>query len=305
MKWMKKTIGELRNNSAELGNIDDAFSRLDDIMKNGLHPGYSTGWPIFDQYFKFPPYGQINVLTGISNTGKSEWMDTLACYCAAKHDWNIFIFSPENFPLEYHIEKMVCKLAEKTCTERFNGFNKVTPEDSELCKEFIKKHFKFVNPGTDKVSVETLINTIEWECINGKINMVIIDPWNKLEVVREPGKSKTDFIGEVLPEFQRIARSKNIHFFVVAHPSKPIRANGVPVPITLFDIEDSRHWYNMMDNGFIVNRSWEDKTKNNLADVIIGKIKDNRYGKVGKTSFEFIRAIRKYKEIEAREGNGY
>jgi len=305
MKWIKKSVGELIKNSVEMGNIDDAFLKLNDIMRNGMHPGYSTGWPIFDQYFRFPPYGQINVLTGISNTGKSEWMDTLACHCALKLNWNIFIFSPENFPLEYHIEKMVTKITEKTCTENFNGFEKVNKEEMEACRDFINSRFKFVNPGTEKISVEMLIDTIEWECFNSKINMVIIDPWNKLDVVREPGKSKTDFIGEVLPEFQRIARSKNIHFFIVAHPSKPARANGALVPITLFDIEDSRHWYNMMDNGFIVNRSWEDKTKNNLADVIVGKIKDNRYGKVGATSFEFIRAIRKYKEIEARTDNGY
>ena len=132
-----------------------------------------------------------------------------------------------------------------------------------------------------------------------RVNMAVIDPWSKLDSKKPEGMSKTDFISMVLDKTEDFARKTGINFVIVAHPSKPGKtASGKTASCTLYDIEDSRHWFGKVDNGFIISRSWDDKLNNNHSKVVIAKIKDDRYGFVGECNFELTRANRQFNAVE-------
>jgi twinkle protein len=45
--------------------------------------------------------GELTVVTGLSNSGKSEWLDALTVNLAQHHDWRIAVCSLENTPVEH------------------------------------------------------------------------------------------------------------------------------------------------------------------------------------------------------------
>jgi len=277
------------NATALMLDIDQAFDKVLDLQKNGKIPGISTGWGKFDQYFQFPPMGQLNLITGFPGSGKSEWVDSLAVNMALSQDWKIFVYSPENYPSEYHLQKLCEKLIGKPFWGNWHGHQNINEGDVLESGSFIKDHFSFVDCHINNASVDSILNTIFDECMEKQINMAIIDPWNKLESVRDRKISTTEFIGQCLTRIQMFAREKGISFWIVAHPSKPAKLkDGSVASCSLYDVSDSANWYNMIDNGFILYRSWADKTgMDYLTEMKIAKIKDRRYGKCGEVKFKF------------------
>lgn len=56
--------------------------------------------------------GELTIVTGLSNSGKSEWLDALTVNLARQHGWRIAVCSLENTPVEHGR-----KLMEKYCGE--------------------------------------------------------------------------------------------------------------------------------------------------------------------------------------------
>jgi len=298
-----KNVKELINNSAKFLNTMEAMERVRNIHKNGIPAGVTTGWKMFDKYFKFPPMGQLNVLTGFPGAGKSEWLDSLALNVAVHNNWKVFYYSPENYPSEFHLQKLCEKFTDKPFSKIWNGWENVDKKDLDLFEKLISANFTFVDCHINNATIDQILNSIFLECTNRKVNMVIIDPWNKLESQRPPGRNKTDFIGQTLTRIQMFSRQKGISFWIVAHPAKPMRTQkGTFASVTLYDISDSANWYNMVDNGFIIHRNWKDKTGDeNLNNLRIAKIKDRRYGKCGDLKFRFIPASGRFEEVTPNE----
>jgi twinkle protein len=133
-----------------------------------------------------------------------------------------------------------------------------------------------------RITIQDILLDLKERIERQRIDLVVIDPWNVLKQNRRHGQNKTDFLEEWLPIIEDFARVNNVHILIVAHPSKPERHRGVVQQMTMYDVEDSRHWADMISNIFIVNRTQEDKEGNeNKVDIRIAKIKDGRYGKCG------------------------
>jgi twinkle protein len=45
--------------------------------------------------------GELTIVTGLSNSGKSEWLDALTVNLAQHHHWRIAVCSLENTPVEH------------------------------------------------------------------------------------------------------------------------------------------------------------------------------------------------------------
>ena len=57
--------------------------------------GVSSGWKSVDQHYRVVP-GELTVVTGVPNSGKSEWVDALMCNLAVQHGWTFALCSMEN-----------------------------------------------------------------------------------------------------------------------------------------------------------------------------------------------------------------
>src|SRR5262249_59379782 len=73
------------------------------LYRDGRQRGFSTGWPSLDEYVTIRP-GELSVITGVPNGGKSEFIDGVAVNLSARYGWPFAVCSFEN-PPEEHISK--------------------------------------------------------------------------------------------------------------------------------------------------------------------------------------------------------
>lgn len=233
-----------------------------------LYRGESTGWAQVDEHLRIAP-GQMNVITGVPNHGKSEWLDALAINLAFKSNWRIAFFSPENSPLRRHIQK----LAEKVVGRKLYGERRMSRDELRAALgNFILDRFVFLDQGMQGATFDQVLG--EFARIRPKVQMAIIDPWNRLEHVRQD-KSETDYVLEALRRGQRFCQATDVNLWLVAHPAKLTRDKMTHqlVKPGLYDISGSAHWGNVCDNGVMIWRDFDNKrTEVHLLKV---RFKDN------------------------------
>jgi twinkle protein len=82
--------------------------------------------------------------------------------------------------------------------------------------------------------------------------LVIIDPWNELEHMLQPGENMTSYVNFALKFIRRLAAKLEAHIMVVAHPKK-MMTDGKPRPPTGYDIADSAAFFNKPGLGITVH----------------------------------------------------
>lgn len=251
--------------------LHDIQNGLNRLRKEGLPPGYKTGWPTIDQHFR-PELGYMAILTGVPGHGKSEWWDCLMCNTVSLHKWRWVIFSPENYPIELHWNKLA---------EKFIGRPQAEASDLEYnqASQIIDEYFTWLYPPEDKVTLDDLLYQVKLTKDTYGANAFVFDPWNEIDHKRPAGLSETEYISQSLSKVRRFCRENNMLGCIVAHPTKLQKDKDGKYPTPgPWDISGSAHWRNKADFCITVHR--EDMTKNE-PKVFIQKVKQKNFGKVG------------------------
>lgn len=242
-------------------------------------------------YFLTLRTGLLVVITGYSSTGKSEFMDEIYMRLAVLHEWKFGIFSPENWPIRYHIKKLI---------EKYNGegFKEVNIEDSNIATalDFVLTHFYFLEDQDNDInlSLDGLLLFVTDLILRYGITAFVIDPWNFIEHQMEKGESETLYVSAALSKLTKFAKKNNLTIFLVAHPTKPMKtANGKYVPATLYDIAGSANFANKCDIGISIYREPKPQTDEeewvnddlNQTSVFIQKVRFKELGHLGRIKF--------------------
>lgn len=283
--------------------VEDLSSRIRNLYVNGWEKGVSTGWDEVDQLYTVRP-GEFTVVTGIPNSGKSNWVDALLVNLARDHGWTFAMFSPENQPLEDHmarmVEKMICKPFSDGPTPR------MAEHELDQGMGLVGEYFSWILPDDDSDwTIETLLDRAKALVFRRGIRGLVIDPWNELEHQLENGQSETVYIGNVLKHVRQFARRHGVHVWIVAHPAKLYRerdTGNYPVP-TLYDISGSAHWRNKADNGIVVWRDFSDSEK--AVEIHVQKVRFRQIGKPGMAKLKYQPPTATYAEFGFFENNKY
>lgn len=275
-------------------DLESNSDRIRTLYENGWEKGVSTGWPSVDELYTVRP-GEFTVVTGIPNSGKSNWLDALTVNLAKEHGWGIAIFSPENQPLEDHMSRLI----EKWVGQPFS--HGPTPRMSLDTLQHAQKemgdHFTWILPDDDSEwTVDTVLDRAKALVYRHGIRGLVIDPWNELEHAIPNGMTETIYTGNVLKHIRQFARRHGVHVWIVAHPQKLYRdreSGDYPVP-TLYDISGSANWRNKADNGIVVWRNFADTQKS--VEIHVQKIRFRQIGKIGMSKLTYRPATQTYSE---------
>lgn len=271
----------------QVGGIYD----LDSIPRIDLPNAVRAGVSGVDDLWRFRP-GELSVMVGIPNHGKSCLANQLGISLAKNHGWVVAWFSPEQHP-SIHVRRLIsCYLGkpEKLANQH---------ERADALR-FLRQHVIWITPERDScATVDWLIQKITTVAWRYNCRMAIIDPWNQLDHERRPDEREDEYERRAMIELGLVAVESSIHIMTLVHPRKPQSDNAsgrTPIP-TGYSIAGSAHWINRPDLGATIYRDGDEVTfrcwKARYAD---GEAYDN--GQVDDRTLRYNRFSMRYRAIE-------
>lgn len=279
------------------GNLTSAVLAL---REKGIEQGVKVSqWPRFSTLYR-PTEGQLTVVTGVPNHGKSGFLDNLLVGLAKDHGWMFAVCSPENYPPELHVANLAQIYAGKTLYPQhsLNGSapNPMTEEEINDAVSWVDRHFSLVLPDPMRLgdALDLAGTLIRRDGVRG----VVLDPWNRLGHSRG-NKSETDYISEQLAEVKQFAARRGVHVWVVAHPTKikstydQKKGEHVTPRVRPYDISGSHTWADMADMVLCVKRNYD----LNETEVHVDKVRFRTHGELGEGRFRFDTLNGRYHEV--------
>lgn len=256
----------------------DVADELKELFHNGLQPGATLGMGKLD-YLLSLETGRLLIETGLPGDGKSEVLDEIAIRLNLRYGWRAAYFSPENFPVSLHLQKLMEKLMGKRFKEGV-----MSPLEYETAVDYLTENFIDILP-EEGYSVSVILNKAEALVPRRGIRVLFIDPYNCLEHQIPAGQSETQYISEFLELLRSFARRKKVLVVLAAHPTKlkqdPV-THRFPVP-TMYDIAGSAAFFNKADFGIAIERDRDA----GVTRIHVQKVKFRHLGQCGKASFKY------------------
>lgn len=255
-------------------DLDAIWDDVEDLFKNGLVQGETTG-KIAELDKKFSVFlGQLMVLTGIPNHGKSPFALFIMACLSVRYGWRWALFTPEHTPLTIFIAKL-CELLLGKKAKPVIGF---IDAEKQLAKSFISEHFYFIQPEDDDLCLDNILDKAKILVKSKGIKGFLLDPWNKLEHNIKNGDTEHNYISRELDKITKFSERSLVFSIVIVHPKKMLKqknSNMFEIP-TLYDISGSSNWYNKPQIGVTYYRNFD--TGN--GEVHIKKMKYSHQGEV-------------------------
>lgn len=257
----------------------DVKDKALDIYDNGYSRVDGIGVMELDFHFK-PKRGEITLLTGIGNYGKSSFKKWYQCMRILLFDEKFASFSPEDNPPEEYYHDYVEILLGCDCTPQ--NRNRPSKKTYEYVYDWISKHIFYIYPKEVEPTPKYIMEVFLALIIKEKIDGVDIDPFNQMSNNYQgfPGRDK--YLEWVLSLFGRFAQINDVYFWIIAHPKSMSKGgDGNYECPDVFDINDGAMWNNKMDNILVYHRPFAQSDPINPACEFHSK-KIRRQKTVGK-----------------------
>jgi len=273
-------------------HVKDYFSQVMNIYTGNIQKPISTGFQSLDEIYKVMA-GTFQLVTGIPNHGKSNFLDQLLLNLARKHNWKLAMFSPEH-SASLHIRRLLEKVNEKPFDQGIN--ERMTEDELRSGIEFLNDRFFFIENKDAVPDIDWVLEKATAACVRHGINGVVVDPFNKIAQNRAASVREDEHIRDVIAKCQKFCSSHNVTFWMVAHPHKLYRSeSGSYNAPSLYEVAGSAHWNNMCDVGMVIHRDFDE----GVTKVIMRKVREQGlYGEIGEVEFTYNTVKRIYEEKE-------
>jgi twinkle protein len=233
--------------------------------------------------------GDFSVWTGVPSHGKTTFVQDVVCRVVERYGVRVAWASFEQDPQVDH----------KRAFRRWYNRTRIvdlTDEQRVAADDWVDRNHLFLVPDDDDdPTLDWVLEKIEAAVLRHGVEIVVLDPWNEMDHLRERNETLTEYTGRAIKALKKSAKKLNYHLIVVAHPSKLQRkADGTfPMP-DLYDISDSAHWNNKADLGIVVHRT-------TATDTIVKTLKSRYHDQIGKpggVKMQFSRDAGRFIEIE-------
>lgn len=232
------------------------------VLRVGLAP--------FDYCVAFE-LGAISVGTGTPGSGKSTFATWAADHVSRHERVRIGMLAFETHP--YKIRDHLCRIATGSPWDAISETRRAALEVD------LDHRWRLVHRTYDEGShaLGWLLSMIRTLAVRDGCKMIIVDPWNELEHLPEPGENMTSYINFALQQIRVLAERLEIHICLIAHPRKML-TDGKPRAPSGYDIADSAAFANKPSLGFTVHQETDD---NGLpfVRIVTWKVRDTQlYG---------------------------
>lgn len=274
----------------------DVYNDALDLFNHGYKYADTTGIKQIDGLFKWKR-GELTVLTGIGNHGKSAILSFLMLNKAAKDGSKWAVFSPENYPAHEYYHDLTETVLGADCTPD-NHINKPTLQQYQAAYDFVRKHFFYIYPQQLAPSPEYIKSRFLELIIKEKVDGCVIDPFNQLANDYSRQNHRDDkYLETFLSDATRFSITSNVYMIIVAHPVKLHKneAGGYDAP-DAFDLAGGAMWNNKADNILVYHRPNRHTDPNDrTCELHTRKIRRQKIvGTLGSETFQYNRLTRRF-----------
>jgi len=262
--------------------VDDHWDGMLNILKHGFPKGWRPRGKLGELISLHPGY--TTIVTGIPGHGKSELIDQVLMQISIDHQLKGGYFTPENWPTELHLLKLIEKLMGKSAF-------KCNDLELRTARKFMNDHFYWIYP-EEGYSLETILDKVRQAVLKYGIQWFVIDPWNKLEH-RRGNLSETDYVSISLDQISTFNKKNGTHAVIIAHPTKMkfLETEGKYEVPGLYNINGSANWFNKADLGLSMY-----KEPNGSNKLYVQKVKFKFWGCTGEIGYTWNSENGRYDE---------
>ncbi|XAR50779.1 DNA helicase [Bertholletia excelsa] len=274
----------------------DYFEEIDSYYHRTVsyELGVSTGWRSLDRLYNIVP-GELTIVTGVPNSGKSEWIDALLCNLNKSVGWKFALCSMEN-----HVREHARKLLEKRVKKPFfdarygESVERMTVDELDQGKKWLANTFYLIRCENESLpSINWVLKLAKSAVLRHGVNGLVIDPYNELDHQRPASQTETEYVSQMLTKVKRFAQHHSCHVWFVAHPRQ--LHHWIGNPPNLYDISGSAHFINKCDNGIVIHRNRDpDAGPLDQVQVCVRKVRNKVVGTIGESFLSYNRVTGEY-----------
>lgn len=263
---------------------------------------WSTGFMEWDRKVMLAPR-TLSVATGQPGHGKTLLFGQVFFQITRRYNLVACIASFETRP-KPHLRKQL-----RSLYAHAKGSDKpqewlLTDVEREEADQFIEDHYRFIVHPEQRPTLGWLLDTAEVAVVRDGCKIVQLDPWNRLEAMREGGETDVQYIERCLRELHSFANDLGCHVQIIAHPAK-MEGKRRKFPPELEDIAGAKAWDAMVDQGFTVHRPkvFHNGQRRTEADLYHRKARFEELGYQCKLSLNYKLDTRRYEISTGTEEN--
>lgn len=262
-----------------------------------------TGFAEYDRHVEDLKLGEITIVFGRNNEGKTTFMSQMMAHCISKGT-KMFAFNGEMSERKFQdwLYRQIVG-----CDKKFYQTIETKYGDKQELKSSVVTSIKKWHKDTlymydNKKKVDNVIDSFfgsaEISVRKYGVKLVIVD--NLMSILEEDANSIYSDQGNFIQRCKDFAKCNNVHFVIVCHPNKIKGEIQDEIGnLEKGDISGSGNISNKADNIIAVERVWKDER---TCDAIITSLKDRETGqrKVIKMFFSTV-TLRFYNDSTPRE----
>lgn len=235
--------------------------------------------------------GAMSVWTGIPGHGKST-LTTTAAYRATQSEdirCGLLAFETHPFRTRDHLSRLHMGLP----------FDRLAGPQRAKFEADMDRAFRLVHRTYDanqQHHLGWLEETVWTLAVRDQCKLIVIDPWNELEHLPEPGESLTNYINFALQRIRQWAETLEVHIALVAHPKKIVGEPRAPIG---YDVADSAAFFNKPALGVTVHNA-RTESGAQYVEILTWKVRDTQLYRIskGRSTATFDPETMTYTEVD-------
>ena len=296
-RYGAETVRKIILGAKELG-MEDVYAaeqHADDIkrvMLGQYDHGYSIGMgPLTDRVFHLTSSGGLVVVTGIPNSGKTDFLNCMMAHLMYNCNKRVAFFSFEKPIKGKHVREIARIALGVENTETMDGNE--SPEEARLVNrhalKFLMSHmvdFDTKSRLPDSKYITELAES-EMRKKKQKIDFLVIDPYVFINVTEGGSRAtETEKVKLMLTRLQQWSRAHHVWTVVVAHPRIQYKdGHEAFPPLDLYSIAGSAQWANLADYLLTVTRVNKPQEGKTYSIVEMLKVRDQEFCRPGKVYY--------------------
>jgi hypothetical protein len=297
MNVISQEITDLESPARDLITLDDVYDDMRQEFISGKQKGETTYFPYLDYHFRWAR-GELTVMHGYGNHGKSAFINQLIQIKAMKEGKRFCYFSPEQYPPTDFYSDFIKTYVGK---DDMPGDNQMSDDKWVEAAAWVNQHIFYIYPEKDDPTPDYILMRFKEMLVKHKIDGFIVDPFNQL--YHDYSERDDKYLSKILTVFKRFAVMNQVYFVIIAHPSGgaiSIDENGNYTMPYYTKISGGMMWGNKCDNVLAYNRPYyRTNPADARCDFASQKIKkQSRNGIPGQVELEYDRQTFRFYQID-------